>query len=112
MNDTTKTIAAKPVPFRINHNLAARLPDQVADGFRQAIVSGYYRKGDVLPRFADIAKTLGVSLRIPREAIAVLAAENLVSPRPRLGCMVLGRERGAALVAGEPGCACARPPSS
>ena len=81
---------ARPLPFTINHNLAANLSDQVADGLRQAILSGYYRSGEALPKFADIAKALGVSMRIPREAVAQLAAENLVSPRPRVGSIVLG----------------------
>ena len=80
----------RPLPFKVNRNLATNLSDQVADGLRQAIATGYYRKGDMLPKLSDIAQTLGVSIRIPREAVARLAMENLVSPRPRLGCVVLG----------------------
>lgn len=81
----------RPLPFKVHRDMAANLSDQVADGLRQAILTGYYRKGEALPNLEEIAATLGVSLRIPREAIARLATENLVSPRPRLGCIVLGR---------------------
>ena len=79
------------LPFAVNRNLSINLSDQVADGLRQAIVSGYYRKGEMLPKLSDMATALGVSMRVPREAIAKLAAEGFVSPRQRIGCEVLGR---------------------
>ena len=93
MGTTQKTGSRKwrPLPFKVYRNIASNLSDQVADGLRQAILTGYYRKGEMLPKFTEIARTLGVSMRIPREAVAKLAAENLVSPRPRVGCVVLGR---------------------
>lgn len=86
-----KASCAKRLPFAVNKNLAVNLSDQVADGLRSAILSGYYKKGEMLPKLSDMASALGVSMRIPREAVAKLAAENLVSPRQRLGCVVLGR---------------------
>ncbi len=92
--DTTKKTGSRkrrPLPFKVYRNITDNLSDQVADGLRQAILTGYYRKGEMLPKFTEIAHTLGVSMRIPREAVAKLAAENLVSPRPRVGCVVLGR---------------------
>ena len=79
------------LPFAVNRNLSINLSDQLADGLRQAIVSGYYRKGEMLPKLSDMATALGVSMRVPREAIAKLAAEGFVSPRQRIGCEVLGR---------------------
>lgn len=82
---------ARLPPFKVSKNLADGLVDQVTDGFRKAIAVGYYRSGDYLPPMDVIAKSLGVSLRIPRESIARLAEENLVKPRPRVGCVVLGR---------------------
>ena len=82
---------AKSLPFSVNKNLAVNLSDQLADGLRGAILSGYYKKGEMLPKLSDMASALGVSMRIPREAVAKLASENLVSPRQRLGCVVLGR---------------------
>ena len=80
---------SRPLPFEINRSLAASLSDQVADGLRRAIVSGYYRRGDVLPTLEELAKELGTSLRVPRDAVARLASENLVSPRPRVGSVIL-----------------------
>jgi len=80
------------IPFRINRNVRINLPEQVADGFRQAIRSGYYKPGDVLPPRGEIAKALGISMRIPREAIRILAAENLVCARRGVGCSVLAQK--------------------
>lgn len=85
-----RTATPRPLPFAVNHGIAKNLSDQVADGLRRAIASGFYRKGDVLPTLHDLAGALGTSLRVPREAVARLAAENLVSPRPRVGSVVLG----------------------
>ena len=80
---------SRPLPFAINRSLATSLSDQVADGLRRAIVSGYYRRGDVLPTLEELARELGTSLRVPRDAVGRLAAENLVSPRPRVGSVIL-----------------------
>ena len=80
---------SKPLPFSIDRSNAASLSDQVAEGLRRAIVSGYYQRGDVLPTLEELAKELGTSLRVPRDAVARLAAENLVSPRPRVGSVIL-----------------------
>jgi len=66
-----------------------RLVDQMADGIRQAIVSGALRAGDRLPQFDELAKRFGVSIRIPREAIAKLVAEGLVDARKGVGTTVL-----------------------
>ena len=85
----TLPLQRRPLPFAINRSLATSLSDQVADGLRRAIVSGYYRRGDVLPTLDELARELGTSLRVPRDAVARLAAENLVSPRPRVGSVIL-----------------------
>ena len=104
---------AKSLPFSVNKNLAVNLSDQLADGLRGAILSGYYKKGEMLPKLSDMASALGVSMRIPREAVAKLASENLVSPRQRLGCVVLGRReaywRGQVLAIVPVACEQARP---
>jgi DNA-binding FadR family transcriptional regulator len=73
------------LPFAIDRNGSANLPEQVAEGFRGAIRSGHYRPGDILPSRGEIAQALGISVRIPREAMAILAAENLVRPRRGIG---------------------------
>lgn len=64
------------IPFDVDRNGCNNLSDQVAEGFREAIRSGYYQPGDVLPSRAEIAHALGISVRIPREAMAILAAEK------------------------------------
>ena len=95
---------SKPIPFRLDRAVAANLSDQLADGLRDAIVSGYYRKGEILPTISQLARKFGTSLQVPRAAISVLAAENLVSPRRGVGCTVVGRNpsvwKGRILVAG------------
>ena len=83
----------KPVPFRLDHTASANLSDQLADGLRDAIVSGYYRKGDILPTIVQLAKMLGTSVQVPRTAIATLASENLISTRRGVGCIVVGRKQ-------------------
>ena len=90
------------LPFSLNRNLRTPLSTQLADGLRKAILSGHYRPGDILPSYQQLAQALGVSLRVPREAMADLVARNLVNPRPRVGCEVLPRgatvQRGRILV--------------
>ena len=82
---------SKPIPFRLDRAVAANLSDQLADGLRDAIVSGYYRKGETLPTIVQLAKQLGTSVQVPRAAIAALASENLISTRRGVGCTVVGR---------------------
>lgn len=106
--ETKGCVKVKPVPFRIDRNQKANLPEQVAEGFRQAIRSRYYRAGDVLPARGEIAAALGVSERIPREAISLLARESYVCPRRGVGCVVLGAKetlwRGRVLIVQREGC--------
>lgn len=52
--------------------------EQVSDQLREAIVSGDFAVGQRLPRELDLAETLGVSRSTVREALRVLASENLV----------------------------------
>ena len=80
----------RPIPFNLKRNLKTSFVEQVADGFRSAIRTGYYRPGDLLPKQEDIAKMLGVSIRIPREVYRVLTDEKLVRTRRRIGCEVVG----------------------
>ena len=39
----------KTIPFSVSRNDSRTLFAQVSDGLREAIVSGYYAPGDVLP---------------------------------------------------------------
>lgn len=78
----------KKPPFRIDIDSGASLTDQMVRGFREAILSGYYRPGDVLPPIRMLERQFGVSLFVPREALSRLAKEGLVNPRPRIGTVV------------------------
>lgn len=81
------------VPFSLNPNDGRPLVRQLADGLRQAIAEGYYRPGDVLPCYRDLAPMLGVSEIVTRGALRRLANEGLVIQRPRIGTVV--RDQGA-----------------
>lgn len=77
------------VPFTIDIRRNGRLAEQAAAGFRQAIRSGYYKPGDVLPTFRDLARVLGCSIRISIEAFRLLTEEGLVYSRHGVGTIVL-----------------------
>lgn len=79
------------LPFSLSRNAKLTLSEQLADGIRRAIDSGFYRPGDVLPTLHELAAALNVSLRIPREAMAKLTAEGFVNPRQSVGAVVLDR---------------------
>lgn len=78
-------------PFRIDVDSGVSLTDQMVRGFREAILSGYYRPGDVLPPIRVLESHFGVSLFVPREALSRLTREGLVNPRPRIGSVVTAR---------------------
>jgi len=81
----------KMPPFKLAQNSTASLSDQMTDGFRQAILGGYYREGDVLPPIRKLEKFFGVSLFVPREVLSRLTREGLVNPRPHIGSVVMAR---------------------
>ena len=78
------------MPFAVNRNDVRPLVTQVTDGLRQAIVSGYYRPGDVLPSYRNLAPMLGVSRIVTQAALRHISEEGLVVSRPRIGSVVLG----------------------
>ena len=80
------------IPFSIDRTSSVTLVRQVVSGIRQAMVSGRYRVGDVLPSRKEMAAALGVSQRITREALAALTREGLLEPRQGLGSIVLGTD--------------------
>ena len=82
----------KRIPFKIDRNARENLPEQLANGFRQAILGGYYKPGERLPSFTQMVDELGVSIRAPRDAMKLLLDANLVRSRPRIGCEVLARD--------------------
>ena len=85
----------KKIPFSIDRSDWRSLVEQLKDGLRQAIVSGYYRPGDTLPSYRELAPLLDVSEIVTKAAIKQLADEGLVSARPRIGTVVrdLGEKR-------------------
>ena len=42
------------MPFQVDHKLSVNIATQVTDGIRQAILSGFYKPGDLLPKARDI----------------------------------------------------------
>lgn len=85
----------RKIPFSIDRSDWRSLVEQLKDGLREAIVSGYYRPGDTLPSYRELAPLLDVSEIVTKGAIKQLAAEGLVSARPRIGTVVrdLGEKR-------------------
>ena len=81
--------SADDLPFKVDRALHGGLTDQLAAGLRQAILSGFYRAGDVLPTLEELAHATGTSMRVPREAIDRLRAEGLVQPRRAVGSIVI-----------------------
>jgi DNA-binding FadR family transcriptional regulator len=66
--------AAGPVPVR----RVRKAYEQVADQLRQLIMSGELSPGERLPNEALLAREFGVSRATVREALRVLAAQNLL----------------------------------
>jgi GntR family transcriptional regulator, transcriptional repressor for pyruvate dehydrogenase complex len=52
--------------------------EQVNDQLRELIVSGHFAPGDRLPNEAELAREFGVSRATVREALRILAAQNLI----------------------------------
>ena len=78
-------------PFKIVRQADDSLTTQLADGLRQAILTGFYPVGKALPARERLARQYGVSQIVVRAAIRRLSAEGLVVSRPRIGCMVQPR---------------------
>ena len=74
--------------FTIDLARRKALSDQLTEGLRRAILTGYYKEGDVLPPVRTLAKHFGVSLIVSCEAVRRLTDEGLVNPRPHIGSMV------------------------
>ena len=76
------------VPFTIDRSQWGSLVDQMTDGLRRAIRTGFYRPGDRLPSVRELVAHFGVSNRVPVAAIKTLCEEGLVEAAPRNGCVV------------------------
>ncbi len=82
----------KPIPFAVDRNDERTLLGQVVDGFRGAIIDGYYTAGDILPSSYTLVHALGVSRIVTRAAFRKLSDEGFVIARPRVGTMVNARK--------------------
>ena len=78
------------LPFAVARSSRATLVEQVVEGLRRAIDSGFYKTGDILPTTRDLAEMLGVSRIVTRAAVRELTKAELINPRPSVGCVVLG----------------------
>ncbi len=78
----------KNVPFTIDRSQWGSLIDQMTDGLRRAIRTGFYRPGDRLPSVRELVAHFGVSNRVPVAAIKKLCEEGLIEAAPRNGCVV------------------------
>jgi len=81
----------KGIPFAVNPNDVRTLVDQVSDGLRAAISTGWYRPGDSVPSSRELAPLLGVSRRVTKTALERLVREGFVISRPRIGSVVRDR---------------------
>ncbi len=78
----------KPAPFAISRDVATSLTAQVEGGLRQAIASGYYRDGDFMSGYKELARDLNVSMAVVRRAVARLVADGLCQPRRGVGLRI------------------------
>ena len=91
MSEISKgSVRSGKVPFGVSRASREPLVMQVAGGLKACILSGYYKVGDILPATRDLAQELGVSHIVTRGAVKILADAGLISPKPSIGCVVLG----------------------
>ena len=91
-------MTTKPVrlDLKISRTSATPLPQQLADAIRAAVASGQYRPGDRLPSLKELAVQAETSLRVPREAVRLLADEGVVTTSRGFGTVVSKRSKAAA----------------
>lgn len=78
--------------IKLDLSAAKRLPEQMADQIRSAICEHKIHTGDKIPSLRELARIAGVSLRVPREAVALLSGEGVLTTRRGLGTIVLNHE--------------------
>ena len=84
---------AKDVPFKVDRAAPGTLSKQMADGVREAIASGHFKPGDILPTILEWSHLLGVSIRVPERAVATLVREGLLIAQKGVGCIVNPRKK-------------------
>lgn len=78
---------AGDIPFKLER-ASGKLSKQMTDGLRQAIASGFFKPGTVLPTILEWTKLLNVSIRVPEAAVSELVKEGYITAQKRLGCIV------------------------
>ena len=73
----------------LDANPRKRLSDRLAGAIRTAIRHGRLKPGDRLPSFQELARQIGTSARIPREAVRLLVGKGLLTARRGFGTVVL-----------------------
>ncbi|WP_336204316.1 GntR family transcriptional regulator [Nonomuraea sp. LPB2021202275-12-8] len=66
---------------------------QLVHQVRQALLLGYLRQGDQLPRIREAVEQLAINPNTVSKAYQQLEQEGLVTPRPGLGTFVTGAPR-------------------
>lgn len=77
-------------PFGVDRMSPDGLVDQLVASMRHAVDKRELKPGDVLPGLREIAERLGVSLRVPREAVGRLVKEGVLCTRRGVGTVVCG----------------------
>ena len=85
-----KQAGAPEMPFQVDRKLNVDITTQITDGLREAILTGFYKPGDVLPKIMEFTRGLHVSLRPLLPAYRTLKREGLISPRRSIGTVVVG----------------------
>ena len=87
-----KDTGGKPpeMPFQVDRNLGVNVETQVTDGLREAILTGFYKPGDVLPTVLEFKRGLHVSLRVLLPAYRTLKREGLIVPHRSVGTVAAG----------------------
>ena len=81
-------ISKKKIPFAFDRKSSKGLVDQAVEGFKAAILGGYFAIGESLPSQAEFAREMQVSLKVPRQAYARLAKDGWIARRYGLGYAV------------------------
>ena len=79
--------------YSLDPAAAETLTEQLADNLRHAIAKGVCKPGDKLPGLRQMAELCGTSVQVPIDALKILTDEGFVKARPRIGCVVLGKNR-------------------
>lgn len=83
----------KKPPFSLDRSRHGDLVGQLSSALRQAIDTGYYRAGDILPPVRDLAELLDVSCGVAAQAMARIREAGLISPRPCIGSVVCAKDK-------------------